>query len=205
MSESHNKQSSAPPDDARMPEQRRVLQPLSVVRGSRPRPSSEPPPSGGDAAARQGWPASGASRETLLELWMMLNHRQRWSSLVVLPSHASGSGRRVVGALFEMASRQGATPVRFLDAEGLGLDAAAPLVEEMKAYVAQGDRVVVLLDSLHSNLVGLQVALAAERALLCVTLGEADFGSAQRTLELVGKERFLGSVVIQPSSGVAKK
>ncbi|MFY0527025.1 hypothetical protein ACN28I_29090 [Archangium gephyra] len=75
----------------------------------------------------------------------------------------------------------------------------------MMAYVEQGDRVVVLLDSVVANPVGLEVALAAERALLCVSLGTSDYTSARRTLDLIGKERFLGSVTLQPTSGASKK
>lgn len=207
-----SKKGGSHPRSARTSEHRRVVQPLSVVRGGRPKPAppsepppSEPPPSGGDTSARGEPGRSGASQHTLLQLWALANQRQRWSSLVLVPAHPGGSGRQAAAALLEVGSKQSATPVRFLNAEGLELGKAAHLVRELEAYVAQGDRVVVLLDSVLSNPVGLEVALAVERALLCVTLGDSDFSSARRTVELVGKERFLGSVTLQPSSGVAKK
>jgi hypothetical protein len=202
------------------PDQRRVVQPLSVIRGTRPQPTppSPPgPPPHGEAAAAEvveqqqpqqqppQKPASTTPSSTLLHLWAMLNQRGRWSSLVVVPSHESGSGLQVVQAILEVATRQSSTPVHFLDAEGLELGAAQHVVAEMMAYVEQGDRVVVLLDSVVANPVGLEVALAAERALLCVSLGTSDYTSARRTLDLIGKERFLGSVTLQPSSGAPKK
>ncbi len=191
----------------RTSEHRRVVQPFSVLRGGRPKPAppSEPPPSGGDRPSRDKLGPSGTSQHTLLQLWALANQRQRWSSLVVMPSHPGGSGRQAAAALLEVGNKQSATPVRFLDAEGLELGQAARVVRELETYVEQGERVVVLLDSVLSNPVGLEVALAAERALLCVKLGDSDFSSARRTLELVGKERFLGSVTLQPPSGVAKK
>ncbi|WNG32374.1 hypothetical protein F0U61_01200 [Archangium violaceum] len=192
------------------PDQRRVVQPLSVIRGNRPQPTPPsppgPPPPTGDGAevVEQARPVT-TPTSTLLHLWAMLNQRGRWSSLVVVPSHEGGSGFQAAQAILEVASKQGSTPVHFLDAEGLELGAAQHVVNEMMAYVEQGDRVVVLIDSVVSNPVGLEVALAAERALLTVALGTSDYTSARRTLDLIGKERFLGSVTLQPTSGAPKK
>ncbi|HYO65921.1 MAG TPA: hypothetical protein VEU33_07560 [Archangium sp.] len=200
------------------PDQRRVVQPLSVIRGNRPQPApvspSAPAPHGEGASEvveQQQQPVapqkstSSVPSSTLLHLWAMLNQRGRWSSLVVVPSHEGGSGVQVVQAILEVANKQSSTPVHFLDAEGLEIGAAQHVVAEMMAYVEQGDRVVVLLDSVVANPVGLEVALAAERALLCVSLGTSDYTSARRTLDLIGKDRFLGSVTLQPTSGVPKK
>ncbi|WNG42868.1 hypothetical protein F0U60_01250 [Archangium minus] len=192
------------------PDQRRVVQPLSVIRGNRPQPTPPsppgPPPPTGDGAevVEQARPVT-APTSTLLHLWAMLNQRGRWSSLVVVPSHEGGSGLQAAQAILEVASKQGSTPVHFLDAEGLELGAAQHVVNEMMAYVEQGDRVVVLIDSVVSNPVGLEVAQAAERALLTVALGTSDYTSARRTLDLIGKERFIGSVTLQPTSGAPKK
>ncbi|WP_329731544.1 hypothetical protein [Archangium sp.] len=200
------------------PDQRRVVQPLSVIRGNRqqPAPASPSAPAltgeGTAEVVEQQQPApqqqkstSSVPSSTLLHLWAMLNQRGRWSSLVVVPSHEGGSGMQVVQAILEVANKQSSTPVHFLDAEGLEIGAAQHVVAEMMAYVEQGDRVVVLLDSVVANPVGLEVALAAERALLCVSLGTSDYTSARRTLDLIGKERFLGSVTLQPTSGAPKK
>jgi hypothetical protein len=191
-------------------EQRRVVQPLSVIRGNRAQQASvqaEALPVG-DAVpevVEQQQPVSTVPTATLLHLWAVLNQRHRWSSLVVVPSHEGGSGMQAVQAILDVGTRQGSTPIHFLDAEGLELGTAQHVVNEMLAYVQQGDRVVVLIDSVVSNPVGLEVALAAERALLSVTLGSSDFVSARRTLDLIGKERFVGSVTLQPTSGAPKK
>ncbi|WP_084737657.1 hypothetical protein [Cystobacter ferrugineus] len=198
------------------PDTRRVVQPLSVVRGSRPQPSPPAPERALEAdgtvatvaaetAQPQYAPTPGVPSSTLLQLWAMLNQRHRWSSLVVVPSHPGGSGLQAVQAILEVANRQSSIPLHFLDAEGLELGASQHVVSEMRAYVEQGDRVVVLIDSVVANPLGLEIALAAEKALLSVTLGSSDYTSARRTLDLIGKERFLGSVTLQPPSGALKK
>jgi hypothetical protein len=218
MFEPHDKNGAPKEGTAEGTEPRKVVQPLSVIRGNRARPSGPeagaagaPPPAPAapavpvTPAAPEPPPApkSGAPQSTLLYLWTLLNQRP-WSSLVVVPSHPGGSGRQAAEAILEVGNAHRASPIRLLDGEGLQLGAASALVREMLAYVQQGDRVVVMLDSVVANPVGLEVALAAERALLCVALGTSDFASARRTIEMIGKERFVGSVTLQPP-GVPRK
>lgn len=58
--------------------------------------------------------------------------------------------------------------------------------------------VIVALEPVVSNPLGIAVTLAADAALLCITLGETSLASAKRTVELVGRERFIGCVVRRP-------
>lgn len=55
--------------------------------------------------------------------------------------------------------------------------------------------VIVALEPVIANPLGIAVTLAADVALLCVVLGETSVASAKRTVELVGRERFIGCVV----------
>jgi hypothetical protein len=66
--------------------------------------------------------------------------------------------------------------------------------------VEQGGMSVTCIDSVITHPVGLEVALAAERALLYVTLGSTQFSAARQTLEMIGKARFLGSVTLRPKA-----
>ncbi|MFP2925817.1 hypothetical protein ACLESO_11480, partial [Pyxidicoccus sp. 3LG] len=76
---------------------------------------------------------------------------------------------------------------------------APRLVNELRERIARGERVVVVLDSLLTHPASLPLALAADGVLLCVALGETDFGSARKTMEYVGPERFVGSVIFPRS------
>jgi hypothetical protein len=60
--------------------------------------------------------------------------------------------------------------------------------------------IITCIDSIITNPVGLEVALAAERALLCVPLSSTQFAAARQTLELIGRARFLGSVTLRPEA-----
>lgn len=133
----------------------------------------------------------------LLHLWTLLTQREKWNSLAVVPAQPGASGLTAARAIVEVGSQYREKPIRLIDAEGLPPGAAARLVREMRAHVEQGGMVVVCLDSVLSNPVGLEVALNTERALLCVPLVSTQFSAARQTLELIGKARFLGSVTLQ--------
>lgn len=140
----------------------------------------------------------------LLHLWAMLTQREKWSSLVVVPAQPGASGIDAARAIVEVGNQYREKPIRFISAEGLPPGAGARLAWEMRAHVEQGGMVVVCIDSVLSNPVCIEVAMAAERALLCVPLGSTQFSAARQTLELIGKHRFLGSVTLQPKKGRTK-
>ena len=135
----------------------------------------------------------------LRRLWFAALRRE-WSSLVVVPAHPGGSALQVAEALVQIGGIHGSRPVRLLDARTLVLKEAAKLVVEMSSWAAAGEVVIVVVDSVVWSETGIPLLLAADAALLCVTLGESDFDSAKRTIELVGRERFLGSVVLDRSA-----
>jgi hypothetical protein len=129
---------------------------------------------------------------------MGLTRREQWSSLVVVPAQPGASGLEVGRAIVSVGSQYREKPLRLIDAEGLPPGAALRLVRDIRSHVAQGELVVACIDSVLTHPVGLEVALAAERALLCVTLGSTPFSAARHTLERIGQERFLGSVTLRP-------
>lgn len=135
----------------------------------------------------------------LLHLWTLLTQREKWSSLVVVPAQPGTSGLDAGRAIVSVGSQYLEKPVRLIDAEGLPPAAASRLMRDIRSHVEQGGMIVICIDSVITHPVGLGVALAAERALLCVPLGSTQFSTAQRTLKLIGKERFLGSVTLQPN------
>ena len=129
-------------------------------------------------------------------LWFSTMKRE-WSSLAILPSHPKGNAMKLARALARVGSLQKDTPVKLIVAEGTDLGGASKLIIDMTSHISQGGQVIVVLDSIISNPAGIPVALAADAALLCVELGEADLDSSKRTLELIGESKFVGAVSFQ--------
>ncbi|MDY7226004.1 hypothetical protein [Hyalangium rubrum] len=140
----------------------------------------------------------------LLHLWTLLTQREKWSSLVVVPAQPGASGLDAGRAIVTVGSQYRERPIRLIDAQGLPPGAGSRLVRDIRGIVEQGGMVVTCIDSVITNPVGLEVALAAERALLCVPLGSTQFSAAKHTLEMIGKARFLGSVTLQQRVGSKK-
>ena len=120
--------------------------------------------------------------------------KKEWSSLAVLPSHPGGSAEPIAKALARVASLQKDSSIKLINAAGTDLAGASRLIIEMTSHVAQGGLAIVVLDSVISNPAGIPVALAADSALLCVELKQADIDTGRRTLELLGEAKFVGAV-----------
>jgi hypothetical protein len=122
--------------------------------------------------------------------------RRDWSSLAVLPAHPEGSADGVAQALARVARLHKDEGVKVISARGADLAATSRLIIDMTSHVSTGGLCIVVLDSVLTNAAGIPLALAADAALLCVELGEADSDSARRTVELVGASRFVGAVTV---------
>ena len=122
--------------------------------------------------------------------------KKDWNSLVVLPAHPGGAATSVARALAQVASLHKDSAIKLISGEGADLQNASRLIIDMTTHVASGGLVIVVLESVVSNPAGIPVALAADAALLCLQLGETDFESAERTVELLGHDRFVGAVTL---------
>jgi hypothetical protein len=120
--------------------------------------------------------------------------RRDWSSLAVLPAHPEGSADGVAQALAKVARLHKDEGVKLISARGADLSATSRLIIDMTTHVATGGLCILVLDSVLTNPAGIPLALAADAALLCVELGEADTDSARRTVDLIGASRFVGAV-----------
>src|SRR5712691_3872062 len=136
----------------------------------------------------------------LQELWFA-TLRTEWSSLVVVPAHAGGSAFNIARALAEVGGRHRGSPIMLVTADASDLARTAQLVANLSRQTAgtvgrRGGEVIVSLEPVVTNPLGIAIALAADAVLVTIELGVTDMASARRTIELVGRERLLGCVVI---------
>jgi hypothetical protein len=153
----------------------------------------------------------------LQELWFATRRRD-WRTLAVVPAApGSTSALAIAKALGEVGGFIRMSPVRVIDAEGLDLDRIAGLVMDLTANAgssawsmnapgsapsqgwesaARKDATIVALDPVVTNPLVLPVALAADAVVLCVEVGKTALAAARHTVELIGRERIIGSVLI---------
>ena len=138
------------------------------------------------------------SPEQLRELHLLWSRVQpgAWRTLALVPADAQGSGLEVGTGLVQAARLFGAAAaLQLVDARGLAVQQAAELTAQLAARVAAGERVLVVADSPLANPATLALMQVADAALLCAQRG-MDLARAQQTLQLCGRERFLGSVLL---------
>jgi hypothetical protein len=131
----------------------------------------------------------------LQELWFVTLQKP-WRTLVLVPAQAGLSIRPLADALSTMGQLHRGVPFQILSAEGMTVEQLAELtVATEDAPEGQPGRIIVL-DPITVNPLGTAVALAADSALLCVEYGTADLADAKRTLDQIGRERFIGCVAL---------
>ena len=156
----------------------------------------------------------------LQELWFACR-RRNWRTLAIIPAHASGSAKHVAEGLREVAGMTGRA-ARVVHAEGASLADIATMVMEIQESFTSGsvwssntsrstsegmglammertreDELVLLsVESVLVNPLVLALALAADAVLLVAELGVTDIAGAKHTIELIGHERILGTVLL---------
>lgn len=128
-------------------------------------------------------------------LWFATRSRP-WAFLVVMPSQAGGSAVRLAQALADVGTQHRGSPVRMVDAESASVGEASRLILDIISQNGTDGMTVVAVGSPLSSPAAIPISLASDAVLLAVTLGEADFTSIERTLETIGRERFIGSVAL---------
>lgn len=174
---------------------------------------------GGRPASKPGLP----SRE-LQELWFATRRRE-WKSLVVVPASPGTSVLQIAQALGEVGGAIRMSPVQVVNAEGMDLDRIALLVMDLsgadqqpaaksavwtsapegagrEAQTArsapQSRATIVAIEAVAENPLILPLALAADAVLLCVEMGRTRLADARHTIELIGRDRIIGTVLLRP-------
>ncbi len=135
-------------------------------------------------------------RHARQQLWVA-SSPQPWTSLAVVPAVPGVSAESVARALVQVGGEYHGRPIELCEARGLRFDGTRALVERVSG-AHERHTLVVLLDCPLESQPALLVARAASAALLVVPLGRARRAEARKTLDSVGKARFIGAVTLVP-------
>jgi hypothetical protein len=161
-----------------------------------PPPDSEPVPPGPDSAEEVAFdPTSAIAWE---RLWLA-TQRRPWRSLAVIPAGVGVNTPRIARALAGVGSSHLGRSIRIADATTItlaGLEACLSACIEPREKTR---RVVIALGPVLENPASLALAQAADAAILCLVLGKSSISEAERTIEEVGRARFVGSIILSHS------
>lgn len=157
--------------------------------------AQHPEPDAGAAHAQPGGRPWGQSPHIVQQLWFAVL-RHEWRSLAVVPVAPGSSGLEVANALSEIGGIHRRAPLVVFESLKLELKQVASMLQELSAEAQEEGRALVALDSPLSNLSGVPIARAADRVLLVIDLGKTDLASAREVMDLVGRDKVIGAVVI---------
>jgi hypothetical protein len=132
----------------------------------------------------------------LQELWFA-TLRTPWRTLALVPAQDGLSIKPLAEALALMGQFHRGVALRVVIAEGMDLNEIAELTLSTQEPPAGGQSgQIIVLEPITVNPLGTAVALAADAVLLCVEYGTANLDDARRTLDQIGRERFVGCAVL---------
>lgn len=134
-------------------------------------------------------------------IWFSIR-QHTWSSLALVPSHSGIDVVKVAQTLVATGRLQGERPVGLIDATGVQMANIQQVIASLGTVAERGEHAIVPVDSIQDNPSTIAIVQAASMALLVVRLGESLLASAQTTLDVVGRNRFIGSIVVDGSANV---
>jgi hypothetical protein len=141
----------------------------------------------------------------VIQLWFSLR-RWRWSSLAVIPADAWSAAMPLADLISQVGTIQLGIPVDVVDARGVDLRNAPERIAQMRQKTSAGSLVLAAMSSVLQEPAGIPIASAADACLLFVTLGETDLNSGRRSIELVGRDRFIGCATARlPPTRIARQ
>lgn len=133
----------------------------------------------------------------LQKLWLAIQ-KHPWRSLAVIAGDETVSTIEIATKLAEIAWWYRGQPTTVVDLRELGLRLVDYQLREIAAQIEQGDCIIIALESVFSNPTTIAVANAVDAAVICIELGRTKMKSAERTIEEIGRDKFIGSIVIDP-------
>ena len=141
---------------------------------------------------------AGPANSEWQRIWVMLREHE-WTSLAIVPSHAGIDVVSIAESLTRTGRLHGERPVTTVNAVGVQLSNVNHLIESANGLGAHGQLVLVPVDPIEANPSAIAIVRAASAALLVVRVGESLLASAQATIDTVGRERFLGTILVDES------
>ncbi|MEO7092063.1 MAG: hypothetical protein ABI175_02355, partial [Polyangiales bacterium] len=129
--------------------------------------------------------------------------RRPWRSLAIIPAGKEVQTLRVAEALAILAWHHLGKTIKVFDATRLGLSELESRLSDMASRVGRGESVIVAFGSVVDSPASLSLARATEAALLCVVLGASHIKAAETSIAEIGEARFLGSVILDETGGIA--
>ena len=134
-------------------------------------------------------------------LWLSSQSPARpWRTLALVPAGPGGAPDimlQIAVSLAHTGMTHLGVPIQVADATRITLGQLVHFTEELKYYEEQNAIVLLVLSALSENVTSAPLAQSADRSLLCVLVREMSSADAKKTIEQLGRDRFIGSALFR--------
>jgi hypothetical protein len=127
-------------------------------------------------------------------MWLRAQSRS-WRTLALVPGDEQTSTLEVAILMARLALSQGES-LHVADMRELRLKHVDAYLEESRWEASKGERVIFATRSASANLATIPIARAADGAILCVSIGSTSLNAIRETVEQIGRQHFLGSLLV---------
>ena len=138
------------------------------------------------------------------ELWFLLA-RKPWRSLALVPADEGGSAREIAFSLAQVGRMLHEAVTVFQFAGGLDPASATAVADSSTPEtrstalrpLERTGRFIAALQPVISEPLGLATATGADAVVLCIEVGKTRLDAARRTIELIGRDRVSGCLLVR--------
>lgn len=181
---------------------------------------STPPPSGSGpepaksasnpAPRRPSWrpssrPSGPASHVDWQRLWVALQKR-KWQTLGIVGASAGmkSSPMEAASILADIGWQHLGQPIQVMDLRETPLNLIETRLAELHVQRDRGERVFVVLSPIADNPATVAMGSHVDGLVLCLVLGMTPLSDAEKTIDELGRDRFLGTIVLRNPAKVVR-
>jgi hypothetical protein len=142
--------------------------------------------------------ASTSQDPTWQRLWLRCQQHD-WMSLALV-----GSSKAYPNVVIELGwglarlAHELGQEIQVIDARNFGLREIKQVEDEIKRISARGKRCILVLRLVSENATSVPLGQLVDAALLGVFIGETSMVAASRSIDEIGRQKFLGTVILTP-------
>jgi hypothetical protein len=134
-------------------------------------------------------------RADWLRMWLRTRALE-WQTLALVPGDDQTSTLEVANLIASLGREDGES-VQVADLRALRPRHVAAFLEGTRWEAGKGSRILFATRSVANNLATVPLARGADCAVLCVSLGSTSLASIRDSVEQIGREHFLGSLIVR--------
>ena len=128
-------------------------------------------------------------------LWLRMESRA-WRTLAVVPAEEDLSTYEVARLIMSLGVHHGES-IGLFDFRDVMLNNALAIVRAACAQMGRDERLIFAARSVKENLATVPLARAMDGVVLCASIGSTSIGLLEETIEQIGKDRFVGSILVR--------